>query len=178
MQLFSKSTKKELLFALIAMETVYCWLQRVQWLHRRYVKKLITNSNEKKSLGADIIIPLDELPPYHVSEDALIKSFERTHRWEERSINQHLKNVNKQVLKFFMFCIHVFKAMYSVIHGGVNKELRDCLNIHTFECSICGYRNKAWCINISMRCMNSSNSSFAFSWLMQNFEAKKRLYLG
>jgi queuine tRNA-ribosyltransferase len=65
----------------------------------------------QKSLGADIIIPLDELPPYHISEKDLLKSFNRTHRWEIRSLNEHLINPNDQ-------------AIYSVIHGGLNKELR------------------------------------------------------
>ena len=65
----------------------------------------------QKDLGADIIIPLDELPPYHVDKRKLKNSFERTHRWEERSLNEHLKDKRNQ-------------AMYSVIHGGVNNELR------------------------------------------------------
>lgn len=65
----------------------------------------------QKQLGADIIIPLDELPPYHINDEKLIESFERTHRWEERSLNTHLANPKQQ-------------AMYSVVHGGVNKDLR------------------------------------------------------
>ena len=65
----------------------------------------------QKALGADIIIPLDELPPYHISKDALLRSFERTHRWEIRSLNTHLKNPNQQ-------------AIYAVVHGGVDPQLR------------------------------------------------------
>ncbi len=65
----------------------------------------------QKSLGADIIIPFDELPPYHIDQRALKKSFDRTHRWEERSLNEHKKNINNQ-------------AIYSVIHGGIDPELR------------------------------------------------------
>lgn len=65
----------------------------------------------QKKLGADIIIPLDELPPYHIDDKKLIESLNRTHRWETRSLNTHLKNVNKQ-------------AMYAVVHGGVNKDMR------------------------------------------------------
>lgn len=65
----------------------------------------------QKSFGADIIIPLDELPPYHTSEQALRESLDRTHRWEKRSLDEHLKNPQGQ-------------AMYAVIHGGVNGELR------------------------------------------------------
>ncbi|MBY0353782.1 tRNA-guanosine(34) transglycosylase [Candidatus Babeliales bacterium] len=65
----------------------------------------------QKDIGADIMISFDELPPYHISPRKLKESFERTHRWEERSLNEHLKNVNNQ-------------ALYAVIHGGIDPELR------------------------------------------------------
>lgn len=65
----------------------------------------------QKDLGADIIIPFDELPPYHISQQKLHNSFERTHRWEERSLREHLRNPQNQ-------------AIYAVVHGGVSKELR------------------------------------------------------
>ena len=65
----------------------------------------------QKDLGADIIIPLDELPPYHIGQKALEESVHRTHRWEKRSLDTHLKNRNDQ-------------AMYAVIHGGIDKNLR------------------------------------------------------
>lgn len=65
----------------------------------------------QKDLGADIIIPFDELPPYHITPDKLISSLERTHRWEKRSLDEHLKNPQNQ-------------AMYAVVHGGIDKNLR------------------------------------------------------
>jgi queuine tRNA-ribosyltransferase len=65
----------------------------------------------QKDLGADIIIPFDELPPYHISHESLKSSLERTHRWEKRSLDAHLKNPQDQ-------------AMYAVIHGGINEEMR------------------------------------------------------
>ena len=65
----------------------------------------------QKDIGADIIIPLDELPPYHIQDIDLKNSLERTHRWEIRSLEHHLKEVNQQ-------------AMYAVIHGGVDPNLR------------------------------------------------------
>lgn len=65
----------------------------------------------QKAFGADIIIPLDELPPYHISDKKLKASFERTHRWELRSLATHLANRKQQ-------------AMYAVIHGGVDPALR------------------------------------------------------
>jgi queuine tRNA-ribosyltransferase len=65
----------------------------------------------QKDIGADIIIPLDELPPYHIDRNILVDSVDRSHRWEARSLKEHLKNVQSQ-------------AMYSVIHGGIDPELR------------------------------------------------------
>ena len=65
----------------------------------------------QKDFGSDIIIPLDELPPYHIEKNDLRKSFDRTHRWELRSLEKHLENVNEQ-------------AMYAVIHGGIDPKLR------------------------------------------------------
>lgn len=65
----------------------------------------------QKKLGADIIIPFDELPPYHMDQKKLVKSLERTHRWEKRSLDAHLKDPKNQ-------------AMYAVVHGGIDPELR------------------------------------------------------
>lgn len=78
----------------------------------------------QKALGADIIIPFDELPPYHIDAKKLKDSLDRTHRWEKRSLDEHLKNPQNQ-------------AMYAVVHGGVDVELRkqscDCLTRHPFD---------------------------------------------
>ncbi|MBS0655234.1 MAG: tRNA guanosine(34) transglycosylase Tgt, partial [Verrucomicrobia bacterium] len=65
----------------------------------------------QKDLGADIIITFDELPPYHISSTALHKSFERTHRWQERSLIAHRADPRKQ-------------ALFAVVHGGIDNELR------------------------------------------------------
>jgi queuine tRNA-ribosyltransferase len=65
----------------------------------------------QQQLGADIIIPLDELPPYHIDAAVLKKSVERTHRWELRSLQAHKSLATNQ-------------AMYSVVHGGLDKTLR------------------------------------------------------
>jgi len=65
----------------------------------------------QKRLGADIIIPLDELPPYHVTRERLEASVQLSHRWMARSLRAHLSDVRGQ-------------AMYAVVHGGVDRELR------------------------------------------------------
>ncbi|MBT3455974.1 tRNA-guanosine(34) transglycosylase [bacterium] len=70
-----------------------------------------TSIKAQKDLGADIIVTFDELPPYHVNQKKLKASVERTHRWEKRSLDEHLKNPNNQ-------------AIYTVIHGGLDRELR------------------------------------------------------
>lgn len=70
-----------------------------------------TSVQAQKDLGADIIIPFDELPPYHIDQHKLRNSLERTHRWEKRSLDYHLQNPQKQ-------------AMYSVIHGGIDPDMR------------------------------------------------------
>lgn len=70
-----------------------------------------TSIAAQKDLGADIIIPFDELPPYHIDSIKLKQSFDRTHRWEKRSLDAHLATRNNQ-------------AMYAVIHGGIDPLLR------------------------------------------------------
>lgn len=70
-----------------------------------------TSIQAQKIMGADIIIPFDELPPYHILDEKLRESLDRTHRWEKRSLEEHLKDKKDQ-------------ALYAVIHGGIDKTLR------------------------------------------------------
>lgn len=70
-----------------------------------------TSIQAQKDIGADIIIPFDELPPYHIAPEKLKTSLDRTHRWEQRSLETHLKDPQGQ-------------AIYAVIHGGIDPELR------------------------------------------------------
>ena len=65
----------------------------------------------QKQIGADIILPLDELPTYGIERDRLRQSVEMSHRWMARSLQEHLKDPRQQ-------------AMYGIVHGGVDKELR------------------------------------------------------
>lgn len=65
----------------------------------------------QKALGADIILPLDELPPYHTSEEALTASLARSHRWMARSLKAHLADPQQQ-------------AMYGIVHGGLSLDKR------------------------------------------------------
>jgi len=70
-----------------------------------------TSIQAQKDLGADIILCFDELPPYHICPKALNASLDRTHRWEQRSLEEHQKNPNNQ-------------ALYAIVHGGIDPTLR------------------------------------------------------
>jgi queuine tRNA-ribosyltransferase len=65
----------------------------------------------QKLIGADIILPLDELLPNRVSERDHLFGFQRTHRWMMRSLVEHLKDAKDQL-------------MYGIVHGGTDHEFR------------------------------------------------------
>ena len=60
-----------------------------------------------------IIIPLDELPPHHIDRETLAESVERSHRWEVRSLKEHLRDSKDRK-----------QAIFCVIQGGTDVELR------------------------------------------------------
>lgn len=65
----------------------------------------------QKDLGADIIIPLDELLPFHTDAHYFVSSCSRTYAWEKRSLDYHLKTPR-------------YQSMYGVIHGGLDPVQR------------------------------------------------------
>lgn len=65
----------------------------------------------QKQLGADIILPLDELPQFHISAEELASSTGRSHRWMARSLAFHAADPRRQ-------------AMYAIVHGGTDTSLR------------------------------------------------------
>ena len=62
----------------------------------------------QEALGADIIMALDECPPYSNDLDAVRESMERTHRWAQRCQKSQQRG----------------QALYGIVQGGVFKELR------------------------------------------------------
>lgn len=64
----------------------------------------------QNDLGSDIMMALDECPPYPASFDYMKKSVERTSRWAERSLSAH-NRPNDQ-------------ALFGIIQGGEYVELR------------------------------------------------------
>jgi queuine tRNA-ribosyltransferase len=63
----------------------------------------------QEQLGADIIVVLDECPPYGEDFENIRKATERSHHWAERCQRRHKQR--KQ-------------ALFGIVHGGTFAELR------------------------------------------------------
>src|SRR5699024_12759321 len=64
----------------------------------------------QNDLGPDIMMVLDECPPYPASYEYMKQSVERTSRWAERSMEAHQQK-NDQ-------------ALFGIIQGGEYEDLR------------------------------------------------------
>ncbi len=74
----------------------------------------------EKALGADIIMPLDECPPYPCEYDYARTSMERTCRWAERSKKAHAAEVEISPSKG--------QALFGIVQGSFYPELRkECI---------------------------------------------------
>jgi len=72
------------------------------------------------SLGSDIIMALDECPPYPCSREYALRSLERTTRWAERCFSFFHRQIKKSKKKYkngrpLLFCI---------VQGSIYKDLR------------------------------------------------------
>jgi len=64
----------------------------------------------QNNLGADIIMVLDECPPFHSTYEYMEASVNRTLRWAKRC-KEHHKNITEQ-------------SLFGIVQGGPYKELR------------------------------------------------------
>eukprot|EP00035_Acanthoeca_spectabilis_P011793 m.208079 g.208079 ORF g.208079 m.208079 type:complete len:288 (-) comp15448_c0_seq5:2205-3068(-) len=65
--------------------------------------RLVTLSPEssiqyQKQLGADIIIPLDEVLPFNAKSTTVHEAFKRSHRWQYRSLQEHQRDTRQQAI--------------------------------------------------------------------------------
>lgn len=65
----------------------------------------------QQQIGADFIFALDECTAMHIDKVEVEERMRRSHRWEERSLKEHLKNPNGQ-------------GLYGIVQGGVYEDLR------------------------------------------------------
>src|SRR5699024_5703890 len=86
----------------------------VHFLHHLSGEKLFFSPEiamqVQNDLGSDIMMVLDECPPYPASYDYMEKSIARTTRWAERSLNAHKRPEDQ--------------ALFGIIQGGEYIDLR------------------------------------------------------
>ncbi len=84
----------------------------VEFCHHKSGEKLFMSPEDsikiQENLAADIIMSFDECPPFHADDEYMKKSVERTIRWAKRG---------KDVLT-------TDQALFGIVQGGPNKELR------------------------------------------------------
>jgi queuine tRNA-ribosyltransferase len=66
----------------------------------------------QRSLGADLLMPLDECTPFHVDRRYTEEATRRSHRWELRSLREFQRLDDGR------------QALYGIIQGGVYEDLR------------------------------------------------------
>ena len=69
----------------------------------------------ERSIGADIMMALDECPPYPADYEYVKKSMKLTHRWLERGV-KHFKNTSAKY--------GYQQAYFPIVQGGTYKDLR------------------------------------------------------
>ena len=78
----------------------------------------------QESLGADVIMVLDECSAYGDSKEKIKKAMDRTHRWAERCLKAH-KNKDQ--------------ALYAIVQGGMFPDLRQESAEYLTELDFPGY---------------------------------------
>lgn len=86
----------------------------VTFRHHKSGEKLFLSPEKsidiQHNLGADIIMVLDECPPFHASHDYMLDSVNRTIRWAKRCKDHH-HNIDTQ-------------SLFGIVQGGPFKEIR------------------------------------------------------
>src|SRR5699024_6526516 len=65
----------------------------------------------QNDLGPDIMMVLDECPPYPATYDYMEKSVNRTSRWAERCLEAHQRKADQ--------------GLFGIVQGGEYKDLRE-----------------------------------------------------
>jgi queuine tRNA-ribosyltransferase len=83
----------------------------------------------QRSIGSDIMMPLDECTPYPCSYSYAQKSTERTHRWLLRGINR-LKSTESLYLKE--------QVLFPIVQGSTYRNLREISAKFIVDCDMPG----------------------------------------
>ncbi len=90
-------------------------------LHHLTPEKAVRIQN---TLGADIIMPLDQCPPYPASREQIEEAVDRTSYWSERCQRAHLRKD---------------QALFGIIQGGIFQDLREKSLNHLVANDFSGY---------------------------------------
>ena len=66
----------------------------------------------QRELGTDFVVVFDECTPFHVEKSYTALSMRRSHRWEERSLEEFNKGHDGT------------QALYGIVQGGIYEDLR------------------------------------------------------
>ena len=66
----------------------------------------------QRELGTDFVVVFDECTPFHVEKSYTAMSMRRSHRWEERSLEEFKKHHDGT------------QALYGIVQGGIYEDLR------------------------------------------------------
>src|SRR3990167_6013789 len=81
---------------------------------KRHVLSPERSIQVQRSLGADLIVVLDECTPFHVDKTYTERSMHMSHRWAERSLQEFQRGPEG------------VQALYGITQGGVYPDLRKC----------------------------------------------------
>ncbi len=76
-------------------------------------------------LGADIIMALDQCPPYAASYAEVQEAVERTTHWAKRCLSSHIRNKDQ--------------ALFGIVQGGIFRDLREYSVSELLELDLPGY---------------------------------------
>lgn len=113
----------------------------------------------QRNLGSDIIMALDECPPYPASRDAVAQATERTYRWALRCYAEWQKQPNQQ-------------ALFGIIQGGVHADLRQTSLQQITELNLPGYAIGGVSVGEPLEAMRQ-----VVEWVAPRMPADKPRYL-
>lgn len=76
-------------------------------------------------LGADIILAFDECAPYPSSEQYAREAMERTHKWAERSLEEHQKLRASSIHRSASRKNKADSLLFGIVQGGTYQNLRE-----------------------------------------------------
>lgn len=113
----------------------------------------------QESLGADIIMALDECPPYPSTYDYTLNSIRLTLRWAERGMKAHKRKD---------------QALFGIVQGGMFKDLREICCNQLISLDLAGYAIGGLCVGES----SSQTSEIIQHTLPLLPQAKPRYIMG